>query len=648
MIKVSSRKGGGAFSGTVMLGIALLLMLGGVIGGPSIGLTTLAQIVVSGFGAVLFVIGGIILIISKLYVRASSNTSFVRTGMGGQKSIINGGGLVIPVIHEIIEVSHETMKLEVQREGKDALITGDKIRGDLTAEFYISVPKTPESVTTAAASLGDRATDPDRIKKLMMEKLVDALRAVAGQKKLNEIHTDRQGFADEVNKIVAPQIEANGLKLETVTISKFDQTPTRDMVSDDNVFDAEGARAVAEIVAAQKVQRNKAERDAELKVTEQDVETRKAVLDKNLEREEAEAENRRKIAEAQAIADNAAAVKASEEAAKAEAAEVNRQRTVEVAEAERQSAVKVAEEKAAQAQREAEIAKDKAVEIAERDAKIAIEERETARAEAEAKRQAAEALAEEARQQVRTVEAVKTAERDKETAIINEAAEYEKNAARDRIQADVLAYKAEKEAEGERLAAEKRAEAIRTRAAADKDAEVAKAEGAKANQMVSVEVEAERVRVEEQRVAVRRKELENENEFAAIAAELKVRLASIDAGKEVDIARAKAMGDALGKAEMQFWGDPETFKKMSGAFLNGQATSKHLEGLVNTMPEALKSVAAGLVEKFTGQKATDAEALALAKQFMNGKTPEDIAKILSKIAASQSDGDDVDSEESAE
>lgn len=45
------------------------------------------------------------MIFSRLYRRASKETSFVRTGFGGQKIILNGGSLVFPVLHEIIPVN---------------------------------------------------------------------------------------------------------------------------------------------------------------------------------------------------------------------------------------------------------------------------------------------------------------------------------------------------------------------------------------------------------------------------------------------------------------------------------------------------------------------------------------------------------------
>ena len=39
------------------------------------------------------------LMLSRLYHRASKEVSFVRTGFRGQKVIINGGAMVLPVLH---------------------------------------------------------------------------------------------------------------------------------------------------------------------------------------------------------------------------------------------------------------------------------------------------------------------------------------------------------------------------------------------------------------------------------------------------------------------------------------------------------------------------------------------------------------------
>ena len=85
------------------------------------------------------------LILTRLYRRASKEVSFVRTGFGGEKVIMNGGAMVLPVLHEIIPVNMNTLRLEVRRAAQQALITRDRMRVDVMAEFYVRVKPSAES-----------------------------------------------------------------------------------------------------------------------------------------------------------------------------------------------------------------------------------------------------------------------------------------------------------------------------------------------------------------------------------------------------------------------------------------------------------------------------------------------------------------------
>ena len=105
----------------------------------------------------LFVLG---LILTRLYRRASKEVSFVRTGFGGEKVIMNGGAMVLPVLHEIIPVNMNTLRLEVRRAAQQALITRDRMRVDVMAEFYVRVKPSAESIATAAQTLGMKPCRP--------------------------------------------------------------------------------------------------------------------------------------------------------------------------------------------------------------------------------------------------------------------------------------------------------------------------------------------------------------------------------------------------------------------------------------------------------------------------------------------------------
>src|SRR6187551_1456302 len=98
------------------------------------------------FGALLLV--G--LIFSRLYRRSSKERAFVRTGLGGQKVVMDGGAIKLPVFHDIILVNMNTLKLEVIRHSKDSLFTKDRMRVDVVVTFFVRVIPTVEGIANAA------------------------------------------------------------------------------------------------------------------------------------------------------------------------------------------------------------------------------------------------------------------------------------------------------------------------------------------------------------------------------------------------------------------------------------------------------------------------------------------------------------------
>ena len=84
----------------------------------------------------------------------------MRTGLGGEKVVINGGAFVLPIIHETTPVNMNVVQLdEVVRDKENALITKDRMRVDMVAEFYVRVAPTREAVSMAAATVGRRTME---------------------------------------------------------------------------------------------------------------------------------------------------------------------------------------------------------------------------------------------------------------------------------------------------------------------------------------------------------------------------------------------------------------------------------------------------------------------------------------------------------
>ena len=67
-------------------------------------------------GVVLFIIIGFMF--ATLYRRSTRDEAYVRTGLGGQKVVLDGGSVVLPVFHSIAAVNLKTLRLEVTRGGR--------------------------------------------------------------------------------------------------------------------------------------------------------------------------------------------------------------------------------------------------------------------------------------------------------------------------------------------------------------------------------------------------------------------------------------------------------------------------------------------------------------------------------------------------
>lgn len=140
---------------------------------------------------ILFIIG---IIFARLYHRASAEQAFVRTGLGGQKVVMSGGAIVMPIFHEIIPINMNTLKLEVSRSTIDSLITKDRMRVDVVVAFFVRVKPSVEGIATAAQTLGQRTLSPEDLRMLVEDKFVDALRATAAQMTMHELQDTRENF----------------------------------------------------------------------------------------------------------------------------------------------------------------------------------------------------------------------------------------------------------------------------------------------------------------------------------------------------------------------------------------------------------------------------------------------------------------------
>ena len=213
-----------------------------------------------------------------LYQRSSKEVSFVRTGLGGEKVVLSGGALVLPIIHNSTLVGMKTLRLEVRRSGSAALITKDRMRVEIVAEFYLRVRPDEASVAAAAQSLGGRTMDAEALKELVQGRFVDALGSVAAGMTMDEMQEERGRYVKAVKDLVENVLTHNGLEMEAVSLTGLDQADIG-VFNPSNAFDAEGLTLLTEQIETRKKRRNDIEQDTLIQIRNKNLETEKLSLE---------------------------------------------------------------------------------------------------------------------------------------------------------------------------------------------------------------------------------------------------------------------------------------------------------------------------------------------------------------------------------
>jgi uncharacterized membrane protein YqiK len=422
------------------------------------------------------VIAVVVYLMNWLYRRSSKEVAFVRTGLGGQKVVMNGGAFVLPIVHEVIPVNMNTLRLEVRRGREGALITEDRMRVDIVAEFYVRVQSSPEAIANAAQTLGQRTMQPEALGELVEGKFVDALRSVAAEMSMEQMHVKRGEYVRRVRQTVAEDLLKNGLELETVSLTSLDQT-NMEFFNPSNAFDAEGLTRLTEEIERRKKIRNDIEQDTLIQIRNKNLETEKLALAIDQESEHARLQHERELEVQRALQRAELARERARREQEAEQAQIAARLEVEK---DRISTERALDEQRILREQELqrlEVDRRKALELAEQQRAIAIAEASRAQSEAQAEAELARAKAVEAEERVFSARETEVAERRKQIELIVASQEAEREAIRIKMQAA-----AEKEAAGDRaaaakLAAEGEADAERIRALAARLRHEIEAEG---------------------------------------------------------------------------------------------------------------------------------------------------------------------------
>ncbi|MEM1163146.1 MAG: flotillin domain-containing protein [Pseudomonadota bacterium] len=422
----------------------------------------------------------LILFLNRYYRKATREVALVRTGRGGQLIVLDGGCIAVPFLHKVSEINMRTTKLEIERIGPKSVITKDRLRVDVGAEFYVRVEATDDGVAVAAQTLAGKTFRAGELAETLEGKLVDAVLSVAASYTMDTLQDERGKYTSEVAALLKDDLAQNGLVLENVSLTRLDQTPFQ-ALDENNAFNALGMRRLAEIIATNKKERAEIEADADVSVRQSELDATKRKLVISQEEEEAIIAQQREIETTRAQSQASVAEEQAASEKRRESARIDRERDVKMAEVESERAVR-------KQRLDAELATESV--RADNVVKLSAKRIEQAVAEAEAQR--ARTAEVEAEVQVETARAVAEAEREKELALIRARESAEVDDTRVASEAGTIVAMAEAKAKATLEAAQ--AEKDELLARAEGEAAVIQAENAQSEALMKLKLDRDRLR----------------------------------------------------------------------------------------------------------------------------------------------------------
>ena len=531
-------------------------------------MSNLASIAIIVVVALVLLIVLYFIIIAIFYRKIPQGEALVRTGFGGTAVAFDKGLYVIPVLHKVEIMDISIKKIEIERTGVNGLICKDNIRADIKVAFFVRVNKSVEDIINVAQTIGcNRASEIDTLRSLFDAKFSEALKTVGKKFEFVELYEARREFRDEIVNIIGTDL--NGYILDDCAIDDLEQTSLSVMKAD-NILDAEGIKKITELTAAQNIKSNLIKRDEEKIIRKQDVEAREAILELDKQLAEKEEQQKREIANIKAREEAETLKVSEEERLKSETARINTEEKVKVAEEnmQRQIIVAAKNKQRTDAVETERVEKDRMLEATERERIVTLAQIEKEKVVEVEKKNIQDVIRDrvmlekgvvEEQENMKDIEAFKTADRDKQVKItVAEAA----------AQEDLI--KTIKAAEAQKEAAKQKAEEINIEAQARKEASEKEAEARKTLAEAQAKEEATLGMSEAQVMHAKADAREREGlvEANVIEKTAKAEAAGIQAKAEAireeglaeaEVIKEKALADAAGIEEKA-----EAMKKLDG------------------------------------------------------------------------------------
>ena len=511
-----------------------------------------------GMGVLLFLIIVYFAIIAMFYKKIPQGQALIRTGFGGTKVATDKGLYTVPVFHktEIMDIS--VKKIQIERLAHEGLICRDNMRADIKVAFFVRVNNDIEYIKKVAQTIGvDRASKIATLEDLFEAKFSEALKTVGKKFDFIELYEARREFRDEIVNIIGTDL--NGYTLEDCAIDFLEQTSVKEL-KPDNILDAEGIKKITELTAVQNMKANLIKRDEEKTIRKQDVEAREAILELDKQLAEKEEQQKREISNIKAREEAETLKVNEEERLKSESARIATEEKVKVAEEnmQRQIIVALKNKERTDAVESERVEKDRLLEATERERVVTLAQIEKEKVVEVEKKNIQDVIRDrvmlekgvvEEQENMKDIQAFKTADRDKQVKITNAEALAEE---------DLI--KTTKAAEAQKEAAKQKAEEINIEALAHKEASQKQAEArkilaeAQAKEEATVGMSEAQVMhakadANERQGLVEANIIEKKAKAEAAGIEAKANAKRTDGLAEADVIKEKAIADASGIEE---------------------------------------------------------------------------------------------------
>ncbi len=326
----------------------------------------LYQIGTAGIVVLAIVVVGLAFAFSRFYRKVGPEEALVRSGKNGLFAVTGEGMWIIPILHRAEEMDLSVKRIEIHRRGEAGLICKDNIRADIEVAFFVRVNNTKEDILQVAQSLGcRRASERKELVELFDAKFSEALKTVGKHFDFVELYEERDKFKEEILKVIGTDL--NGYVLDDCAIDFLEQTPL-EMLSPQNILDAEGIKKITDLTAKEHVLSNAITREKEKIIKKQDVEALEAIYELERQRVEAQQKQQREIAVVTAREHAEAAKVQEEERLRSERARIATEEEIMVAEQNKDRQIIVAQrgKERTDAVETERVEKDRMLEVTER------------------------------------------------------------------------------------------------------------------------------------------------------------------------------------------------------------------------------------------------------------------------------------------